>query len=160
MAEKKETSPPESPAEPTPPQTPDTSRVLRVPTHLPRASATFQGPTGTGRGQHTSAPEPQQTKVGVTSNVVTVSVEEFELLKFELEEAHRNISQKQNELAHERQRAIQHQQQLQEQLTTSIDREEQAVERQRQIQHTLDQAEVDLHTAQDEKYEIEQQKLR
>jgi len=97
--------------------------------------------------------------VGVTPNVVTISVEEFELLKFELEEAHRNISQKQNELIHERQRAIQHQQQLQEQLTTSIDREEQAVERQRQIQPTLDQAKVDLHTAQDEKTELEQQKL-
>jgi len=43
------TSPPESPTEATPPQTPDTSRVLRVPTQLSQATATFEGPTGSGR---------------------------------------------------------------------------------------------------------------
>jgi len=52
--------------------------------------------------------------VGAESHVVTVSVEEFPILKFELEESQRNISQKQNNLAHEKQRVIQHQQQLRE----------------------------------------------
>jgi len=158
MADKKETSPPTSPAEATPPQTPDTTRVLRVPTQLPRATATFEGPTGTGRGQRTSAPESQQKKVGVTSHVVTVSVDEFEALKFELEKAQRNISPKQNKLAHEKQRAIQHQQQLHDQLTTAVEREEHAVQRQRDIQNSLDQAEVDLHTLQNEKVQLELQK--
>jgi len=77
-------------------------------------------------------------KVGVASHVVTVSVEEFESLKIELEEAQWNISQKQNELAHEKQRAIQHQQQLHDQLTTAIERKEQAIECQREIQNSLD----------------------
>jgi len=60
---------------------PDTSRVLRVPTQPPRATATFEGPAGSGRGQRTSAPESQQKKVGAESHVVTVSIKEFQSLK-------------------------------------------------------------------------------
>jgi len=63
----------------TPPQTHDMSRILRVPTQLPRATATFEGPTGSGRGQRTSAPESQQTKVGVQSHVVIIGKEELYL---------------------------------------------------------------------------------
>jgi len=62
--------------------------------------------------------------VGAKSHVVTVSIEEFQSLKFELEEAQRNICQKQNKLEHEKQRAIKHQQQLHDQLTTAVEREE------------------------------------
>jgi len=97
--DKKKTSPPESPAEATPPQTPDTSRILRVPRQLPRATATFEEPTGSGRKQRTSAPESQQTKVGLQSYVVQICKEEIDLLRFELEEL---ISKKQNELEHEK----------------------------------------------------------
>jgi len=96
--------------------------------------------------------------VGVASYVVTVSTEEFESLKFELEEAQRNISQKQNELEHKKQRALQNQQQLHDQFTTAVEGEERAVDRQREIPNSLDQAEVDLHTAQNEKTQLELQK--
>jgi len=60
--------------------------------------------------------------VGAVSHIVLISIKEFEHIKVELEEAKRIISQKQNELKHTKQRALVHQQQLQEQLTTAINR--------------------------------------
>jgi len=53
--------------------------------------------------------------VGLQSHVVQVSKEGIDLLKFELEEAQRLISQKQNELEHKKSWAFTHQQQLQDQ---------------------------------------------
>jgi len=88
--------------------------------------------------------------VGAESHIVTVSLKEFEQIKFKLEETQRNISQKQNELEHERQRALQHQQQLHDQLTTAVDREERAIERQKEIPQSLDQTTLDLRTSQEE----------
>jgi len=55
--------------------------------------------------------------VGDEPKVLTMSKEEFELLKFKLEEAQRVISQKQIELQYAKQRAIVHQQELQDQVT-------------------------------------------
>jgi len=95
--------------------------------------------------------------VGVASHIVTIDKEEFELLKIELEEAQYSISQKQNELEHEKQRAFTHQQQLHDQLTTAVEREERAIESQIQIQNTLDQTAVDLHTSQEEIIVLQQQ---
>jgi len=43
-------------------------------------------------------------------------------------------------------------------LTTAVEREERAIERQREIQNNLDQAEVDLHTVQNKKTQLELQK--
>jgi len=106
-----------------PPQTPDTARTLRAPTQLPRATATFVGPTGSSRGTRTSALEFQKQKVGAQSTVLTIDKEEFELLKIELEEAQRLISQKQNELEHKKQCAFTHQRQLHNQLTTAVEKE-------------------------------------
>jgi len=45
-------------------------------------------------------------------------------------------------------------------LTTAVNRKERAVERQREIQNSLDQAEVDLHTVQNEKAQLELQKQK
>jgi len=94
-AYRKKPTPPGSPAEATPPQTPDTAWMLQARPPLPRPSATFFGPPETrAKGGHASAPDPPQKKVGVESNVVTVSIEKFQLLKFELEETQRTISLK------------------------------------------------------------------
>jgi len=97
-----------SPTEASPPQTPDSSRTLRETTQAPRATATFVGPTAGGRSTRTSAPETQKSKVGAASIAINISQEEFQLLKFELEETQRTLSQKQNELDHERTRSITH----------------------------------------------------
>jgi len=70
-------------------------------------------------------------------HVVQISPEELNLLKFELEEAQRTISQKQNELDPDKTRAITHRQQLQDQLTVAINSEERATEKKRQLQATL-----------------------
>jgi len=88
------------------------------------------------QGRRVSAPDNLQKKVGADPPIVTISVEEFEHLKFQLEESERNISQKQNELQHTKKRAIRHQQQVQEQLTTAIDKEVRVRQHQRETQAT------------------------
>jgi len=129
-----------------------------VPTQIPRTTATFEGPSRGGRGQRTSAPKAQQTKVGVQSHVVQIRKDEIDLLKLELKKAQCLICQKQNKLEHKKSRAFTHQQQLQDQLNTAIVREDRATEERRQIQVTLDQAKFDLHTVQNKKSQLELQK--
>jgi len=97
-----------SPTEATLPQMPHSSRTLRKTTQTPRATAKFFIPTAEGRSTHRSAPETQKSKVGAASNVIDISQDEFQLLKFELEETQRTLSQKQNELDHEKTRSITH----------------------------------------------------
>jgi len=96
--------------------------------------------------------------VGAQSHVVQISPQEFDLLKFEIEEAQRTLSQKQNELDTERTRGNNHRQQLKDQLTAAIQSEERATEDKRQLQATLDQAELDLHTVQNERIQVKKQK--
>jgi len=60
--------------------------------------------------------------MGAESNVVTISQEEFQHLKFKLEEAQHTLSQKQSKLDNERTSTITHRQQLQDQLTIAIQR--------------------------------------
>jgi len=95
--------------------------------------------------------------VGADRNVVTIGVEEYEHFKVQPKESDRNISQKQKELQHKKQRAIIHQKPLQEQLKIAIDRKKRVRQHHRKTQATLDQTTVNIYTSQDQIIQLEQQ---
>jgi len=79
--------------------TPDESRTLQAPTQIPQSTATFTGPVTRARtDQSLSAPDTQQPKVGATTHTITVTREDFEKLKLQLELSQRNNSEIQKEL--------------------------------------------------------------
>jgi len=82
-----------NPTDPTPPPTPERQQRTLQSSTSPRPTATYEGPTTRAKSGQASAPE-QEQKVGAESHIVTVSEEEFKFLKFQLEEAQRNINQK------------------------------------------------------------------
>jgi len=89
--------------------------------------------------------------------VITISPDKFESLKRDLEQSQRNNNQIQSDFKKTRQRSKIHQQQLQDQLRIIRDSEDRVTQQHRETQATLDQAEVDLHTSQDQNTQLQQQ---
>jgi len=74
--------------------TPDTSRTLQAPSQIPRTTATFTGPGTRSRTDLSlSAPDSQPQKLSATTNILTVSKEDFDKLKLQLAQSERNNSE-------------------------------------------------------------------
>jgi len=87
--------------------TPDASRTPQAPSQILRTIAAFTGPgTRSKTDLLLSAPDTQQLKVSAGPHIITVSKDEFEKLKFQLEQSQRSNSEIQSELKTTQQRAI------------------------------------------------------
>jgi len=114
----KQASGSDRPTEETPSPTPDASRTLQAPSQIPRTTATFTGQgTRSRTDQSLSAPDSQQQKVSAVSHIITVSKEDFEKSKAQLEQSQRNKTEIQKELQTTQQRALTQDIQLKREIT-------------------------------------------
>jgi len=146
MADKKKPTTSGRPAEETPPQTPEEQQTYYKLLLCYRGLRphTFVRPSGRTQGRHASAPDSQQKKVGAEPNVVTISVEEFENLKVQLERSQRHNIEIQTELKTTKKRALSKDIQLHRELTQLEQKEQHALQRVHDVQRDVEEKQTEI----------------
>jgi len=104
-------------------------RTLQAQSQIPRVQATYTGPQTRTRTDLTSSAPDSQQKVGTTAQVITVTKEDFERLKLQLELSQSTNSQIQKELHSTQQRALSQDIQLKPEITELTQTSQNALQR-------------------------------